>query len=253
MAALLLAALAGLVVGRLLAAGVAGLPAGVPAGEALGARPGCDCRAGGRDYIPVVWWIAGRDGCRRCGSPSGVTLPLVELVTAGVFVGAVHFVGIAWSLPAYLWFAAVTVVLSFIDLGHRLIPNRIVLPGILVGLALLAGGAAPEGRLVDVAEAVATGAGYFAVMLVAALLTGGAIGMGDVKLAFLLGMFAGYGGWEVAVPAGAGAFLLAGLAAVILLALRKLSRNDHVPFGPFMVAGAWIAIARDLATGMAPV
>lgn len=77
--------------------------------------------------------------------------------------------------------------------------------------------------------------------------------MGDVKLAFLLGVFAGYGGWEVAVPAGAGAFLLAGLVAVILLALRRLGRHDHVPFGPFMVAGAWIAIARDLATGMAPI
>lgn len=249
MVPLLLAALAGLVVGRFLAAGVAGMPAGVPVGDALGARPGCDCRAMGLDYLPVVWWIAGRGGCRRCGAPSGVTLPLVELVTAGVFVGAVHFVGIGWSLPAYLWFASVTVVLSFIDLGHRLIPNRILLPGILVGLALLAAGAAPEGRLDDVAEAVATGAGYFVVLLVASLLTGGAIGMGDVKLAFLLGVFAGYGGWEVAVPAGAGAFLLAGLVAVILLALRRLNRHDHVPFGPFMVAGAWIAIARDLGAG----
>ena len=119
-------------------------------------------------------------------------------------------------------------------------------------MALLAAGAVLEDRLGDLPEALATGAGYFVALLFAALLTRGAIGMGDVKLAFLLGMFAGYGGWEVAVPAGVGAFLLAGLAAVMLLALRRIGRNDHLPFGPFMVAAAWIAIARDLGTGMAP-
>ena len=248
----LLAALAGLVLGRLLSVAVVAVPAGVPVGDALGTRPGCGCPAGRWDYLPVGWWITGRGGCPRCRSPVGVTLPFVELVTAGVFVGAVHFVGVTWSLPAYLWFASVTVVVGFIDLGHRLIPNRILAPGIVAGFALLAAGAALEGRLGDLPEAVATGAGYFVVLLAAAVLTRGAIGMGDVKLAFLLGMFAGYGGWEVAVPAGVGAFLLAGLAAVILLALRRIGRNDHVPFGPPMVGAAWIAIARDLGMGMAP-
>ena len=243
------AALVGLVLGRFLSVAVAAAPAGMPLRAAVGARPGCGCRAGRWDYVPIVWWIAGRAGCRRCGVPAGITYPLVESVTAGVFVGAVHFVGPTWSLPAYLWFASVTVVLGFIDLGHRLIPNRILVPGTLVGFALLAGGAAPEGRLGDLPGAVATGLGYFAVLLVAALLTRGAIGMGDVKLAFLLGMFAGYGGWEVAVPAGVGAFLLAGLAALTLLVLGKLTRNDHLPFGPFLVAAAWLAIARDLGAG----
>ena len=171
------------------------------------------------------------------------------MVTAGVFVGAAHLVGLTGSLPAYLWFASVTLVLGFIDLGHHLIPNRILVPGTVVGLALLAGGAALEGRLGNLPEAVGTGLRYFVVLLVPAFLTRGAIGMGDVKLALLLGVFTGYGGWEVAVSAGVGAFLLASLAAVILLALKRLARNDHIPFGPFMVAAAWIAIARDLGAG----
>ena len=106
-----------------------------------------------------------------------------------------------------------------------------------------------EGRIGDLPEAVATGLGYFAVLLIPAVLTRGAIGMGDVKLAFLLGVFAGYQRWEVAVLAAAGAFVLAGAVAVLLMAFRVLGRNDYVPFGPFMAAAAWIAIARDLAIG----
>ena len=252
MAAYWLAALAGLVVGRFLSVVVAAVPVGEPVLGASGLRPGCGCRAGRWDYLPIMWWARNRSGCRRCARPPGVTYPLVEAVTAGVFVGAVHFVGPTWSLPAYLWFVSVTVALGFIDIGHHLIPNRILVPGTLAGLALLAGGASLEGRAGDLPEALATGLGYFAALLVPAFLTRGAIGMGDVKLAFLLGLFAGYSGWEVAVPAAVGAFLLAGLAVVILLAARILSRNDYVPFGPFMVAAAWVSIARDLATGMGP-
>lgn len=249
MAAYSIAALAGLVSGRFLSVVVAAVPAGELLRDAVRVRPGCGCLPGWLDYLPIVWWFARRGGCPRCSAGPGITHPLVEVVTASVFVGAVEFVGPTGSLPAYLWFVSVTLVLGFIDLGHHLIPNRILLPGTLVGLALLTGGAGLEGRLGDLPEAVATGLGYFVALLVPAFLTRGAIGMGDVKLAFLLGMFAGYGGWEVAVSAGVGAFLLAGLAAVILLVLRRLTRNEHIPFGPFMVAAAWIAIARDLGAG----
>jgi leader peptidase (prepilin peptidase)/N-methyltransferase len=141
---------------------------------------------------------------------------------------------------------AVTVTLSFVDLRSYRLPNRVLLPGTVVGLFLLAGGALPDGRIDDLPEALATGLGYSVALLIPALLTRGAIGMGDVKLAFLLGLFAGYHGWETAVPAMAGAFLLAGAVGVLLLALRRITRHDYLPFGPFMVAGAWLAIARAL-------
>lgn len=246
MSANLVAAVAGLVLGRYLSAAVVAVPAGTPVHRTVGTRPGCGCQSGWWGFLPIVWWVARRGRCPGCGALPGVIHPLVEVVTAAAFAGTLHFVGPVWSLPAYLWFAAVTVVLGFIDLGHHRIPNRILVPGTIVALVLLAAGAALRGRLGDLPEALATGLGYFAVLLVAALLTRGAIGMGDVKLAFLLGVFAGFGGWEVAVPAGVGAFLLAGLVSVILIALGRLTRNDHIPFGPFMVAAAWIAIARDL-------
>ena len=244
----LLALLAGLVVGRFLSVVVAAAPVGTPVREAVTIRPGCGCRAGPWGFLPLMWWLQNGGRCRLCRCRVGVVLPLVELVTAGAFAGTVYFVGAAWSLPAYLWFVSVSVVLAFVDVGHRLIPNRVLVPGTAVALLLLAGGAALDDRLGELPEALVTGAGYFLALLVPALLTRGAIGMGDAKLAFLLGLFAGYGRWEVALQAGVGAFVLAGAVAVLLLVLRVLARDDHIPFGPFMVLAAWIAIVRDLAT-----
>ena len=79
--------------------------------------------------------------CLRCHGAAGVVPPSVEVVTAALFIASLQFVGLEWSLPAYLWFVSVTIVLGFVDLRHRRIPNRILLPGTIVGLALLAGGA----------------------------------------------------------------------------------------------------------------
>lgn len=246
----LLASLAGLVVGRFLSVAVAAAPEGVPLREGVGHRPGCGCRAGWPDFLPVLWWFRSGGRCPLCRAPTGVVHPLVEVVTAGAFAGTVHLVGAAWSLPAFLWFVSVTAVLGFVDLGHRLIPNRVLVPGTGAALLLLAGGAALDGRMGELPEALVAGAGYFLALLVPSLLTRGAIGMGDVKLAFLLGLFAGYGRWQVALLAGVGSFALAGLVTVLLLVLRVVARDDRIPFGPFMVVAAWAAIARDLATGI---
>ena len=156
-----------------------------------------------------MWWVRNRGRCLQCGGPASRRYPLLELVTAGVFAGASYLVGTAWSLPAYLWFVSVTVVLGFIDAGHRLIPNRILVPGTVVGFLLLAGAATLEGRLGDIPGALAAGIGYFATLLVPALLTRGAIGMGDVKLAFLrLREIVGFGFagrcWRLCIGRGCG-------------------------------------------------
>ena len=178
--------------------------------------------------------------------------PWLEAAAAVLFIGAVHFAGIGWLLPAYLWFCSVTAVLAFIDFRRRLIPNRILYPGAAVGLALLAGGAALESRLDGLLEAAASGLGYFLVLLAMNFLTRGAMGMGDVKFAFLLGSFAGYHSWEAAAAAGAAAFLLAGTVSALLLALRLRTRRDHIPFGPFMAVGAWASIAWFLSAAPLP-
>lgn len=238
----------GLAAGRFLAALAAAALENAPVREAVRSLPGGGRPASRLDFLPVVWWARNPAGRRTAGGRVDALFPFVEAVTALLFAGAVHFAGAEWSLPAYLWFCSVTAVLSFIDLRSRLIPDRILLPGTAVGLALLAGGAALEARLDGLPEALASGLGYFLVLLVMNFLTRGAIGMGDVKLAFLLGLFAGYNRWETAAAAGVGAFLLAGVASVLLLALRLRTRRDHIPFGPFMAAAAWAAIAWSLSS-----
>jgi len=193
--------------------------------------------------VPIWWWVGSRDSCSRCDRPAEVFYRLVEPVTAVAWAGTVGLVGAQWTLASFLWMVAVTVVLSFVDLRSYRLPNRVLFPGTVVGLLLLAGGALPDGRIGDMPEALLTGLVYSVTLLIPALVTRGAIGMGDVKLAFLLGLFAGYNGWETALAAVVVAFLLAGAVGVVLLALRRITRHDHLPFGPFMVAGAWLAIA----------
>lgn len=215
----------------------------VPVRSVTACRPSCGCPARPVDYAPVLWWAGAGGSCSRCHEPIGVFYRLVEPVTWAAWGGAVWLVGAQWTLAAYLWMVTVTVALSLIDLRSYRLPNRVLVPGTVAGTALLAGGALLDGRIRDIPEALLAGLVYSVTLLIPALVTRGAIGMGDVKLAFLLGLFAGYEGWETAVAALASAFLLAGLVGVVLLALRRITRHDHLPFGPFMVAGAWFAIA----------
>ena len=245
----LVAGLVGLFAGRFLVTLTRAELERAPVRSVTACRPTCGCAARPVDYAPVLWWAGAGGSCSRCREPIGVIYRLVEPVTGGAWVGAVWLVGAQWTLAAYLLMVTVTVALSFIDLRSYRLPNRVLVPGTVVGLALLAGGAIADGRIGDVPEALATGLGYSVALLIPALLTRGAIGMGDVKLAFPLGLFAGYHGWETAVAALVGAFLAAGAVGVLLLALRRITRHDHLPFGPFMVAGAWFAIARALVGG----
>jgi leader peptidase (prepilin peptidase)/N-methyltransferase len=113
----------------------------VPVGGSV-VSPGSACPQCGhpirpRDNIPVVSWLLLRGRCRDCGAPISVRYPIVELSTAVLFALTPVVVGVTWVLPAYLWFVGVTVVLTITDIDHKLIPNRILFPGITVGAVLL--------------------------------------------------------------------------------------------------------------------
>jgi len=239
----LVAGVLGLFAGRLLVSLIRAELERAPFRSALACRPTCGCPVRPADFVPLWWWAGSGDFCPRCHRPAGAFYRLVEPVTAVAWAGTVGLVGVRWTLASFLWMVTVTVALSFVDLRSYRLPNRVLVPGTAVGLLLLSGGALLDGRIGDVPEALASGLGYSVALLVPALATRGAIGMGDVKLALLLGLFAGYSGWATAVAALVGAFLLAGAVGVLLLALRRITRHDHLPFGPFMVAGAWFAIA----------
>ena len=167
--------------------------------------------------------------------------PLVAIVTAALFAATPVVVDVDWTLPAYLWFVAVTVTLTLTDMDTKLIPNRILYPGTVVALVLLIGGGLIEGG--PVVRAVAGGALYFVLLFVLALIARGGFGFGDVKLAFLLGLFATYQSGDTLIVAIFAAFLLGGLVSLLLVVFRVRSRKDAIPFGPYLVLGAYVALA----------
>ena len=147
-----------------------------------------------------------------------------------------------WVVPGYVAFVVGGILLTVTDLDTRLIPNRILIRyGGIGSILLLVGGlfAADPGALLD---AVVGSAAYFGIMFVLALLARGALGYGDVKLAAFIGLFVGYLGWRHVVTAAISAFIVAGLVAIVLLVTRLAGRKDAIAFGPFMVAGGFIAL-----------
>jgi leader peptidase (prepilin peptidase) / N-methyltransferase len=176
------------------------------------------------------------------GRAGAVRPPVVELGTALLFALAALRSELSWELPAFLFLAAAGVLLGVIDLQHRLLPNRVVVPalGIAVGLLLLA--AAAEQDWAGLLRAGLGGVVLFAVFLVLALIAPSGLGMGDVKLAALLGLYLGWVGWHAVVIGAAGGFVVQAVVALSLLATRRIGLRGELPFGPAMLLGAAVAI-----------
>jgi leader peptidase (prepilin peptidase) / N-methyltransferase len=208
----LLGALLGIVLGPFLA----GLTLSVPAGDpVLGKR----------------WWRGGQASPRRVGIVTGLAA-----VALGAVAGAV---GAEPQLPAYLWLAAVGVALAVIDLETLRLPDRLTLPSYPVGLVLLAIPADWPASGRAVLAAAITGA---AALVLALLAPRGGLGLGDVKLLGVLGLFLGWLGWGVLVVGVALGFALGAVAAVGMLASRRAGLRDHLAFGPWLIAGALVAV-----------
>ncbi|HSM02669.1 MAG TPA: prepilin peptidase [Acidimicrobiia bacterium] len=238
-----LASVSGLIIGSFLTVIAHRVPDGGSVMHPPSRCPACGASIRRRDNIPVVSWVLLRGRCRDCRSPIPLRYPLVEVATAVLFGATAAVIGASWVLPAYLWFVALTFVLSIVDLEHKRLPNRILYPGTVVGVLLLTVGAAGDGSLGDVPRAFGGGAGYFALLLLVALAARGGFGMGDVKLAFVLGVFTAFRSWKAFGVAVFGAFALGGIVSLVLLVLGRARRRDTIPFGPWLVLGSWVAIA----------
>ena len=145
-----------------------------------------------------------------------------------------------WLLLAYI--AAVTAPLFVIDLHSRRLPNRLVMPGYLVAAVSLAAVGVSSGTFPAVALASAAAFGLF----LFALSFAGGMGMGDVKLAGVLGAAAGLVGPSAAILSPLLAFGLGGLVSAVMLVTRRGTRTTRIPFGPFMLLGFWLAVALGL-------
>jgi leader peptidase (prepilin peptidase)/N-methyltransferase len=223
----------------------------VPRGESLiappSACPRCAHPIRARDNVPVASWLLLRGRCRDCAEPIRARYPLVEAATALAFVAlTLYYVLVQPSrfaeLPALLFLAATSISLALIDADTHTLPNRIVLPAYRVGAALLLGATVVAGDWAALATAFIGASALFAFYLALALVHPRGMGLGDVKLAGVLGLYLGWFGWSELVVGAFAAFLLGGVYAVVLLATRQVERGGGVPFGPWMLAGAWVGI-----------
>jgi leader peptidase (prepilin peptidase)/N-methyltransferase len=184
------------------------------------------------DNVPVVSWALLRGRCRNCGVSIPARYPAVELFTAVLIAGSVLAFGLTLDALVASFFCAVLVAVSATDLEHRIIPNRLVVPGAaVVLLAQTALHPSPEWVL------AALGASGF--LLVAALVYPAGMGMGDIKLALLMGAMLGRT-VPVALMLGMLAALLPGL--VLLARHGKAARKMGIPFGPFLALGSVVAL-----------
>lgn len=233
----------GLVVGSFLNVIVYRIPAGLSVVRPPSACPSCDTPIKPYDNLPLLSWLLLRGRCRSCGTNISIRYPLVEAATAVLFLATYLIVGLDWTVIGYIWFVAVTFALALIDFDTKRIPNRILLPGVVVGAVLLGAGALADGEVGAYGRSWLAALAYFAGFLVLALIVPAGFGMGDVKLAFFLGMFVGFVSWQALAVAVFGAVFIGGGVSILLLASRRVGRKDAIPFGPSMVAGAWLAIA----------
>ena len=200
--------------------------------------------------VPVVSWLLLRGRCAHCRRPISPSYPLVEATTALLFVALTARFGPSPVLPAYLYLAAVAVALAVIDLRVRRLPDAIVLPSYLVAALLMVPAGAAGADWWSAGRGLLAMVALLTLYLVIALAYPGGMGFGDVKLAGLLGLYLGWLGWSSVWVGTLTGFVLGGLTGVALLATGRAGRRTAIPFGPFMLAGALLAlfIARPVSS-----
>ena len=239
----------------------------VPAGISLMRESRCpQCGASIRAHqnIPVVSWLVQRGRCANCRGGISARYPLIELLTGALFVAVA--VGVirqatggpytgAWATSPVFWgelimlvlFAALSVVLTAIDVDVKRLPNAIVLPGwaavvVILGVTTVLASVGDAGAWEPFIRALLGGVSLYLFYYVVRLISPRGMGGGDVKLAGLVGTVLGWFGWGALVVGAFAAFVLGGAVGLALIVIKRAGRKTAIPFGPWMLAGAWVGI-----------
>jgi len=218
--------------------------------------PASHCDACGRrlsliDLVPLLsyLWLHGR--CRYCGARIPLRVPLVELLAGVVFFLSFWYFGLTARFGVTAFWCCVFIVVIFIDWEHKLILNKVTYPAAILALVLLAFDALSPGLLLPggltflpldkpaILSGVIGGAAGFAFFLLVFLITPRGMGLGDVKLAGLIGLVVG---WPMVVEALLIGILLGGLLALVLLASGAKGRKDPIPYGTVLAIGPMITL-----------
>jgi leader peptidase (prepilin peptidase)/N-methyltransferase len=231
---LLITALAGLAVGSFLNVVAYRLPLGLSLVRPGSRCPGCETPVRPYDNVPVLSWLVLRGRCRSCEAPISVRYPIVEATTGALWVAVAAFADDALHMVLGLLLVTALVPLTLVDVDRRLLPNKITLPASVAAVAaalLLDAGFLPEQLM-----AGAAAGGFF---LLAAIAYPRGMGMGDVKLAGMLGLYLG----RAVAPALFIALVAGVLVGGAIIARKGAAegRKTAVPFGPFLALGGIVA------------
>jgi leader peptidase (prepilin peptidase)/N-methyltransferase len=229
------AALFGLLIGSFLNVVAWRLPRGESLVKPRSKCPGCQTQLKAYDNIPVFSWLVLRGKCRGCGEKISARYPVVEAVTAALYVLVVALkLDDVRELVAGLVLVTFLVPIAVIDLDLKIIPNKLTAPAAVLAVVLAA--------LLEPAflpEALIAGAAALFFFLLPTLIHQKGMGMGDVKLVGVLGLYLG----RAVAPAIFIALILGVVVGVAVIAAKGMSdgRRTKIPFGPFLAVGALIA------------
>lgn len=195
--------------------------------------PQCKNNLSYSELIPVISFLLQKGKCRHCEAKIGVQYPIVELLTGLLFGFSAYITESLPSLLVSIIFVSLLLIAGVIDYRHQILPNKITIPGIVIGLILAAlGWTVP--LLSSITGAVVGGT----TLLIIALISKGGMGLGDVKFLALIGAFLG-------PPFTFVAIFLASLAGAVIgtiyLIITRQGRKTPIPFGPFLALGGLIA------------
>lgn len=230
-----LAGLFGLLIGSFLNVVIYRLPRGESLVTPRSRCPKCGVEVRPYDNLPVISWLLLRGRCRHCGEPISPRYPLVEALTGLLMAAVVLVKGPDEDALLGLVFVPVLVAVTFIDIDHRIIPNKIMAFAAVAALVILA--LTEPGDIVEHLIAAAAAGGFLAV---AAFAYPAGMGFGDVKLAAVMGLFLGR-----AVGPAMFAGLIAGTLVGLLIIARKGAkegRKTAIPFGPYLAFGALVGL-----------
>jgi leader peptidase (prepilin peptidase) / N-methyltransferase len=235
---LVVAGLFGLLVGSFLNVCIFRLPRGTSIVWPASACGSCKRELRWFENIPIVSWVVLGAKCARCKAPISLQYPLVEAITAVLFVLVAATTPAGPQLAARLLFVCALIVLFGIDLEHQILPNSITLPGIVIGVLFSLAGppgwrASLLGVLLGGGVLYAIAWGYYAVRREEGL------GMGDVKM---LGMIGAFLGWQAVLLTLVLASFSGAIIGVAMIAFQRGSMKYALPFGTFLAIGAVVAM-----------
>lgn len=201
--------------------------------------PKCRSNISPKDNIPLLSYILLKGRCRNCKSKISIQYPVVEFLTGLIYLIIYLIYGLSIQSLIYIILSSALIIIAFIDLNEQIVPDVISLPGIVIGFIISF--FVPYMSFINSALGVLVGGGIILIigLVGAVIFKKEAMGGGDVKLAAMIGAFLG---WRYIIISLFLGFFLGALAGIFLILSKIKSREDVIPFGPFIVLGSFITL-----------